>query len=397
MKTRLLLTLALLPGGIAGHAQEIDVPRLEFSNPALRVLQNFSAQGWRDRPSGRGHRRRRDDRRPRRRGCRRDSRPRRNWPAPRKSSGSFVVVGGTGVIAEGARVHEDVFALGGLDAAPRLQPGWESHRDWNRVARRTADGARAVGDARARLRTADRPRPGDGSGDVAIIFFLLNLLLNLLFDGPVRACASALRATPVSAFLTGLLVMLLAGPLCLLLAISVVGIAVIPFAIGGVAAGRHRRTDWICAVAGHERHAPGRSREPAAVAALVPDRLGDHVRRLRHPGDRAAHVGDGRGLRSWRRDAGVHARLQARESKAAPEGRRRFRPRPPPVTAAGTHRAGRDADRERRSTSRSSPSRIFRRPPRRPPPPPARPTCCRVPARRSSSGSPRSASTSSSS
>ena len=42
MKTRLLLTFALLLGGIAGHAQEIDVPRVEFSNPAVRVLQNFN-------------------------------------------------------------------------------------------------------------------------------------------------------------------------------------------------------------------------------------------------------------------------------------------------------------------------------------------------------------------
>ena len=29
-----------------------------------------------------------------------------------------MVVGGTGVVAEGAQVHEDVFALGGLDAPP---------------------------------------------------------------------------------------------------------------------------------------------------------------------------------------------------------------------------------------------------------------------------------------
>ena len=50
-----------------------------------------------------------------------------------------------------------------------------------------------------------------------------------MFDSPVRAAATTLRATPLSAFMTGLLVMLLIGPFCVLLAVSVIGIAVIPF------------------------------------------------------------------------------------------------------------------------------------------------------------------------
>ena len=66
---------------------------------------------------------------------------------------------------------------------------------------------------------------------VAAIFFLINLLLNLLFDAPIRAGTATLRATPLSAFMTGLLVMLLAGPVCVLLAVSVIGIAVVPFVL----------------------------------------------------------------------------------------------------------------------------------------------------------------------
>jgi uncharacterized RDD family membrane protein YckC len=66
---------------------------------------------------------------------------------------------------------------------------------------------------------------------VAVMFFLVNLLLNFVFDTPVRAAATTMRATPLSAFMTGLLVMLLAGPVCVLLAVSVVGIAVIPFVL----------------------------------------------------------------------------------------------------------------------------------------------------------------------
>ena len=171
---------------------------------------------------------------------------------------------------------------------------------------------------------------------IASIFFLLNLLLNLLFDGPVRACASALRATPVSAFLTGLLVMLLAGPLCLLLAISVVGIAVIPFVIAalllGAIVGRIGFARWLGMSVVHQEDLESR----AAVAALVPDRLGDHVRRLRHPDDRAAHVGDGRRLRSWRRDAGVHRAPTGARIRGRRERPRRFRPRPPVTAAAPT-------------------------------------------------------------
>ena len=222
MKTRLLLTLALLAGrhcrSMRRKSTSLDV---EFSNPAVRVLQNFTLKagetvrqvvviGGDATIEGRvdGDRRR-------------DSRPRATGGTA-EIDGSFVVVGGTGVIAEGARVHEDVFALGGLDAPPGFSPGG------NHVAIGTASlGARLTalvpwltrGLVFGRLIVPDL----GWVWTVAIVFFLLNLLLNLLFDGPVRACASALRATPVSAFLTGLLVMLLAGPLCLLLAISVVG------------------------------------------------------------------------------------------------------------------------------------------------------------------------------
>src|SRR5262249_50530508 len=61
------------------------------------------------------------------------------------------------------------------------------------------------------------------------LFFLINLLINFACDAPVRATAATLRATPLSAFMTGLLVMLLVGPVCVLLAVSVIGIVVIPF------------------------------------------------------------------------------------------------------------------------------------------------------------------------
>ena len=227
--------LALLSGGVAVHAQEAEFSGLHLSNPALRVLQSFSLKagetvrqivvvGGDATIDGRvdgdvvvilGQ---------------------AQLGATAVIEGSFVVVGGTGVIAEGAQVHGDVFALGGLEAPPSFSPGG------NHVAIGTASlGSRLTslvpwvtrGLAFGRLIVPDLR----WVWAIAATFFLLNLLLNLLFDGPVRACASALRATPVSAFLTGLLVMLIAGPLCLVLAISVAGIAVIPFVIAALVLG----------------------------------------------------------------------------------------------------------------------------------------------------------------
>lgn len=145
--------------------------------------------------------------------------------------GSLVVVGGNVQAAEGAQIHEDLFVGGGgLEAPAGFGPGGQY----------VAIGSSALG---SRLRAIvpwltgglllGRPIvPGlPWVWTVAFIFFLINLLLNFVFDAPVRASATTLRATPLSAFMTGLLVMLLAGPVCMLLAVSVIGIAVVPFVL----------------------------------------------------------------------------------------------------------------------------------------------------------------------
>jgi uncharacterized RDD family membrane protein YckC len=144
--------------------------------------------------------------------------------------GSLVVVAGTGVIADGARVGRDVVAIGNLDAPPSFSPGGKQ------VIVGTLgldERVRSVIPWLTRGLLLGRPIVPDlrWVWVIAGIFFLVNLLFNVVLDAPVRACATTLRATPLSAFLVGLLVLLLAGPLCLLLAISVVGIAVIPFLV----------------------------------------------------------------------------------------------------------------------------------------------------------------------
>ena len=144
--------------------------------------------------------------------------------------GSFVVVGGTAVVAEGAQVREDLVVIGGLESTASFNPGG------HHVVIGTAglgEQLRGIVPWLTHGLLLARPIvPWLGwVWTVAVVFFLINLLLNFVFDAPVRAATLTLRATPLSAFMTGLLVMLLAGPVCVLLAVSVIGIAVIPFVI----------------------------------------------------------------------------------------------------------------------------------------------------------------------
>ena len=163
--------------------------------------------------------------------------------------GSLVVVGGSAQAAEGAQVREDVFVGGGgFDTPAGFAPGGTY----------VAIGSTLLGgylhDVMPWLTRGllwGRPIVPwlPWVWTIAALFFLVNLLLNVLFDTPVKAATVMLRATPLSAFMTGLLVMLLAGPVCLLLAVSVIGLAVVPFVlcallIGGVL-GKIAFARWI--------------------------------------------------------------------------------------------------------------------------------------------------------
>ena len=144
--------------------------------------------------------------------------------------GSLVILGGTVAVAEGAQVREDLFVIGGFEGVPGFNPGG------HHVVIGTAGlgtGLRSIVPWLTYGLLWGRPIvPWLGwVWPIAGLFFLVNLLLNLVFDAPVRASAVMLRATPLSAFMTGLLVMLLAGPICVLLAVSVIGIAVVPFVL----------------------------------------------------------------------------------------------------------------------------------------------------------------------
>jgi uncharacterized RDD family membrane protein YckC len=64
-----------------------------------------------------------------------------------------------------------------------------------------------------------------------LVFFFVYFLLNLVFERPVGEVANVLVTRPLSAFGAGLLVLLLIGPISILLAVSVVGIAVVPLVL----------------------------------------------------------------------------------------------------------------------------------------------------------------------
>jgi uncharacterized RDD family membrane protein YckC len=162
--------------------------------------------------------------------------------------GSFVVVAGTAEVAEGAKVEGDLVAIGGAQFPASFSPGGQ----------RVVVGTAGMGESLRSLvpwlthgLLLGRPFvPWLGwVWMVAGVFFFLNLVLNLIFDRPIASAAATLRSTPFSAFFAGLLVMLLIGPICVLLAVSVIGIVVIPFLLCALVAagilGRIGFARWI--------------------------------------------------------------------------------------------------------------------------------------------------------
>ena len=143
--------------------------------------------------------------------------------------GSLVVIGGNAKIDPGAQVRQNLLIAGGTIESPAgFAPGGDH----------LVIGAAPVVD---RVK-AFLPWITEGLllgrpivphlrwvWVVLLVFFLVSLALNLIFQDAVRLCASSLAARPLSTFLVGLLVLLLTGPLVLILAASVIGLAVVPF------------------------------------------------------------------------------------------------------------------------------------------------------------------------
>jgi uncharacterized RDD family membrane protein YckC len=163
--------------------------------------------------------------------------------------GSFTAVGGPVTAESGVTVMRDFAVIGGtFNAPPDFTTGGEQVVIGGGVLGAWLEGLVPYltrGLLWGRLIVPDLP----WVWAVVALFFMLYVGVGLLFDSPVRACTATLAVKPLTAFGAGLLVLLLIGPICLLLAVSVVGIAVIPFVlfalVGGWIIGRVAVARWI--------------------------------------------------------------------------------------------------------------------------------------------------------
>lgn len=143
--------------------------------------------------------------------------------------GSFVVVGGDADIEPGAVVRRDVVTIGTALNAPgefifageHIVIGNAVLGNWMRSVTPWVTYGLLWG------------RPIVPSipwvWTIIFAFFVVYLLVNLLLHEPVRATADVLARRPFGTFLVGLLVLLMWAPISALLAVSIVGIIVIPF------------------------------------------------------------------------------------------------------------------------------------------------------------------------
>ena len=148
--------------------------------------------------------------------------------------GDFVVVAGSAEIAEGAAVEGDVVVVGGgLDAPPGFRAGGEQvaiGSIWT-----GEQFAAAVPWVREGLLWGRPIAPGlPLVWMVVAVLGLVYLAVNVVFDRPVRACGRALAEKPLTTGLAGVLVLLLIWPVCTILAVSVIGLAVVPFLLSAV-------------------------------------------------------------------------------------------------------------------------------------------------------------------
>ncbi|HEX5071067.1 MAG TPA: RDD family protein [Vicinamibacterales bacterium] len=148
--------------------------------------------------------------------------------------GSLVVAGGSATVASGAVVRRDFVVVGGTaDIAPDFNPGG-GHvivgtpliGDWVRTIVPWLTRGLLVG----RLIVPDLR----WIWAVVAISFLVGLLMNHLFNRQVSATAAALNKRPITAFFMGLLVLVLSGPILVIVAASVIGLAIVPFAVAAL-------------------------------------------------------------------------------------------------------------------------------------------------------------------
>jgi uncharacterized RDD family membrane protein YckC len=147
---------------------------------------------------------------------------------------SLVVIGGGAKVEGAGRVGEDLVVIGGtLDAPPTFSP------DGDHVVIGTPWFGDIIRDLRPWLTRGllwGRLIVPNVEWIWLVVgtFLLLYLALNSVFDGPVAATANVINERPVSAFFSGLLVLILSIPVLAILAATLIGLVVVPFLLCGI-------------------------------------------------------------------------------------------------------------------------------------------------------------------
>jgi len=155
-------------------------------------------------------------------------------------TGDLVVIMGKAKLGPKAVVRRDVVVVGGtLEADPLASAGkqqvviggeheFAKHLAWLKWPMQWVNGGLLMA----------RPMPHQywWSWTIAGIALLFYLIIALLFPRQVQATVAVLEEKPGSSLFTGLLAFALAGPFFLLLAVTVVGLVLVPFVICGLVA-----------------------------------------------------------------------------------------------------------------------------------------------------------------
>lgn len=145
--------------------------------------------------------------------------------------GDVAVVLGTATLGPNAEVKRDVTVVGGtLTSEPTTKIGGEPVVVSTFGVFRNFEWLRAYTIHGLMLARPIAPQVA-WVWVVAGICLFIYLVIALLFPRPIQACVEALEKRPVGSFFMGILLFVLFAPLTFLLAVSIVGIVVIPFLI----------------------------------------------------------------------------------------------------------------------------------------------------------------------
>jgi uncharacterized RDD family membrane protein YckC len=142
--------------------------------------------------------------------------------------GSLFVTGGNVDVESGAIVRRDLLVFGGeVRGASDFRPGHEHIVVATALADRIRDMVPWLTEGLLLGRPIVPRLPWVWV--IVGVMFLMSVVLCLMFLDTARTCADAIAARPLTTFLVGLLVLLLTGPVAVVLAASVIGLAVLPF------------------------------------------------------------------------------------------------------------------------------------------------------------------------